>query len=272
MDNKNSPKNILIVGMPRSGTSMTTNIFVRQGYYVAEDLKSQTRQGDKDNPAGYFEAEQLIEANVSVFNAAGYPHHNTWLFDAIDVETANSIDNVRPEESHRALVDSYNQHNPWVWKDPRLCYTLGYWWNILDKDSTAVLLLRRNPMDIYQSFLRMNWRKGSEEDKQDVLEREIAHITAAKKTIEALDIPYVEIDYGKFESNPKEIIGKLNSTFNLNLKVTDLGYDKKLNHKGFKGKIGVYLRRLKSFLFPHWLRSFIKVMLPKFLLEKLKKN
>ena len=46
---------------------MTTNIFVRQGYFVTQDLKSQTRQGDKDNPAGYFEAESLIEANVDVF-------------------------------------------------------------------------------------------------------------------------------------------------------------------------------------------------------------
>ncbi|MEJ2363028.1 MAG: hypothetical protein P8Z75_16755 [Gammaproteobacteria bacterium] len=48
--------NTIVVGMPRSGTSMTAAIFARAGYYVSGDDEKQLRIGDEYNPDGYWEA------------------------------------------------------------------------------------------------------------------------------------------------------------------------------------------------------------------------
>jgi hypothetical protein len=74
------PKNVIVVGMPRSGTSLTASIFSRKGYYVSGNEARELQAGDGHNPFGYCEAKGLIERNVELFSAAGYPHDNTWKF------------------------------------------------------------------------------------------------------------------------------------------------------------------------------------------------
>lgn len=174
------PKNVLIVGMPRSGTSMTASIFASNGYFVAEDSKNELRPGDEYNPSGYWEAEDLIKCNAEIFNAAGFHHDNTWLYNSIDDEQAASILTLEPLPEHEHLVDKFNKQGPWLWKDPRLCYTLGYWWPLLNHETTSVLLLKREPKEIYNSFIRLKWRSTSQQDKKDVILRIQKHMDAAE--------------------------------------------------------------------------------------------
>ena len=153
-------KNVLVVGVPRSGTSMTAHIFVTKGYFVAKDAETELHSGDEFNPKGYWEANSLIEANVDLFKSVGYAFHNTWMFEPITDEQAARIPAVEKMPRHRELVDGYDANRPWIWKDPRLCYTLGYWWQFMNPETTAVLLLRRKVEHVFQSFLRMGWRKA----------------------------------------------------------------------------------------------------------------
>ena len=55
--------NAIVIGMPRSGTSMVTNIFAKSGFFLAEDESNELRAGDEFNPSGYWEAQDLISAN-----------------------------------------------------------------------------------------------------------------------------------------------------------------------------------------------------------------
>ena len=64
------PRNIIVVGTPRSGTSLAASIFARLGHFVADDEAAQLRDPDHFNPGGYWEAEPLIEANASLFQRA----------------------------------------------------------------------------------------------------------------------------------------------------------------------------------------------------------
>ncbi len=259
-------KNALIVGMARSGTSMTTRIFTGQGYFVAEDEKEQLREADHYNPSGYWEAQPLIDANVDVFKAVGFEHDNTWMFDAISAESIEQVSAVKPFEHHRKLVDNYNQHSPWVWKDPRLCYTLNYWWPLLDQNNSVVILLTRKPEEIYQSFVRLKWRESTRQDKDECYQRIADHISHARKVITEQNIPFVEVDYSDFETQPQQTVDKLNQFFDLSLSLSDLGYDKSLNHKGIRGKLIILSDRLAEKM-PSGLRRFIKSLLPNCLLK-----
>jgi len=261
-------KNVIIVGSPRSGTSMTTRIFAQNNYFVAEEASTQLRQGDEYNPSGYWEAEPLIQANVDVFSAAGFDYDNTWLYDAISKQQAEKIYQISPLEQHRSLVNTYYQNSPWVWKDPRLCYTLPYWWQLMDPDNTGVLLLKREPEEIYQSFLRLKWRSGSTAEKETTLKLIQDHLDAAEAAVKKLNIPHIVVNYADFGKAPHQTVAAINKFFNLALTAADLGYDNKLNHTGLKGKLTYFLDRFAEKI-PAGLRRFLKNLIPKKLLNNL---
>lgn len=238
------PKNVIIVGMPRSGTSMTASIFVRRGYFAAEEENSHLRDGDSFNPGGYFEADDLIEANVEVLKRVGYEHHNTWKFDPFRPDQVENIASLSASDSHVKLVQSFDQHAPWVWKDPRLCYTLGYWWPLVNHSNTRVLLLRRNADDIFKSFKRVGWRNESPEDKRDVQTRTQDHIREAEKAIRFHGIPYCEIDYSDFRNDVEKVIATIESTLGILLTREDLGFRPEFDHSSGRGSVERFMEKI----------------------------
>lgn len=263
------PKNVLVVGMARSGTSLTASIFAKNGYFLAKDESKELKEGNAFNPTGFFEAETVIDMNRDVFKAVGYQADNSWMFEPIESRHIEAIGRLSPLAGHEELVAFYNSKSPWVWKDPRLCYTLEYWWPMMDSN-TAVLLVRRKPDAIYNSFLRTGWITTSSEDKRATFERIEQHIAQAVSVIERLNIPYVEIDYDDFKSSPQAVCDKLNAGFDLNITPDGLNYEDAYNHSTFMGRlstrIDVVLNRLpKSWI--HTLKrlapsAFLRVLFP----------
>lgn len=260
--------NAIIVGMPRSGTSMTTAIFSRKGYFVAEDETKELRKGDEYNPSGYWEAEPLINANTEVFQSAGFMRDNTWLYENIEHQQLLKILELKKSESHADLVQQYYNHSPWIWKDPRLCYTIGYWWQYMNPENTRVLLLKRDPKEIYQSFLRVKWRSTNKADKEDTFKRVEEHINAAELAIQKHNIPHIVIDYADFESDPTSTAKKIGDCFRMELNADELGFSSKLNNSHLSGKISTTLDRMADKL-PDGLRKTIKFLVPKSLLKKI---
>ena len=207
------PKNVIVVGMPRSGTSLAARVFAKKGYYVTSSEQDELPTGDEQNPFGYWEAESLIKLNVEILNRAGFPFHNTWTYGPIRPEHLAKIHGLDRTEVHRAYLNTYDEHSPWVWKDPRLCYTLAYWWPMMNPNTTSVLLLRRNPDEIYQSFRRMNWRSSSEQDKKDVFLRIDDHLKAAEQAIGKYNIPYIEINDQEYLLRPTQPPRELLNSF-----------------------------------------------------------
>jgi len=267
----NTPKNVLVVGMPRSGTSMTASIFTRNGYFVAENESKELRKGDEFNPSGYWEAESLIKCNAEIFEASGFQHNNTWLFDSITDNQASNISKVTPLNNHKDLISKFENNRPWIWKDPRLCYTLSYWWPLLNPETTRVLLLKRDPNEIYNSFLRVKWRTPSETNKLDVFNRIEHHLKAAKKAIEQYNIPHVEIHYSDYKNNPDDTVKKINQTFNIHIQTNDIGYNHKLNNQSFNGVILRIINRVGDIL-PSNIRTIIKKLIPTFVWKIINPN
>lgn len=236
------PKNAVIVGMPRSGTSLTAAILVSKGYYVGSNRLSYFQHGDEDNPFGYFEADNLIDRNIEVLRKTGFYYANTWMFGELLQSSIDQIPHLTASDVDRQLVEAYREHAPWVWKDPRLCFTLRYWWPLLDGSRTGVLLLRRDWLDVYHSFRRMGWCAGGSIARARVKKLVEQHLGTAETTIEALSIPFVEVDYAEFMEMPHRVAKRIGEFFELDLSVQDLNVRPELNHSRIGGKVSTYLR------------------------------
>ena len=264
MKSVSKPKNVIVVGMPRSGTSMTSSIFANCGYFVTENNDTELRASDEYNPTGYWEADSLIKSNAEIFTAAGYPHDNTWLYSSISSEQAQKISKLKPTIEHINLVQKYNNNRPWLWKDPRLCYTLPYWWPLFDSDSTKVLFLKRDPKEIYNSFTRLKWRTGSTEDKNDVYTRIDNHMAAVESALKTYKIPHIVINYSDYKEHDDETAKKLSRFFGVDLKKEDLGYQQKYNSYSLQGIILRVVDKAGDLL-PDSTRTFLKKLIPVFI-------
>ncbi len=239
-------KNTIVIGMPRSGTSMTAAIFARQGYFLAADTNEELRPGDEHNPEGYFEAAGLVERNVHLFRRVGYTAHNSWLFQAITDLQADQLHTLERTHTDAQFVGTYEQHSPWLWKDPRLCYTLGYWWPLLNPDTTRVLVLRRRPEETWNSFLRLEWREYNENERADVYQRINHHLTAAMKTIERLAIPHIVVHYDEYSQAPVAAADRINGCMGLQLDVDALGFDGSLNSTTLPRRLSTFIQKQRS--------------------------
>ena len=250
--------------MPRSGTSLTASIFTNQNYFVAEDENNELRPGDEFNPSGYWEAETLIQSNKEIFAAAGFKYDNTWLYDPISDEQAANILALQPSTKHQLLVEKFNIQSPWIWKDPRLCYTLGYWWPLLNAETTRVLFLKRDPNEIYNSFIRLKWRSITNADKTDVLSRIHEHLKVTEEVLKKYNIPHIVVHYSDYKTKPDVTINKLNQFFDLDLTKEDLGYEHKYNNQSFQGSVLRITNKVGDLL-PDKVRTLIKKIVPNFI-------
>lgn len=234
------PRNVIIVGPPRSGTSLTSDIFARRGYYTGEGL----RVGDDYNPFGYYEAEDLINANVSLFEAAGYPHHNTWKFDPITAEQIESIGRMSVRDEHRNLLAQWGQHTPWMWKDPRFAITLEYWAQLIDGDSTGVILTSRNPEDVYWSFRRKGWCDSGPDDRRRAIGIIEQHADNARQVIERLGVPHITIAYNEYHDAPVKVAARISEFTRMIVTVADLNFHATLDHSTGSSRLAGHMRIL----------------------------
>jgi len=261
-------KNVIIVGAPRSGTSMTALIFTRKGYFVTDDADADLQEANEFNPDGFWEASRLRQGNEQLFAEAGFPFANTWLFEPITDEAADKILTLPTDDDHVKLVAHYNSKSPWMWKDPSLCFTLGYWWKLMDPETTGVLFLRRNSDEIYQSFLRLQWCKADKQSKKIALRRIKHHMEYVEKTLKTNNIPHIVIDYSEYDKAPEQTAQRIGEYFGLNLSVADLGFNRKYRTSGLRGRVMRLMNQLSELL-PDSLRKTIKRLMPVKLLKLL---
>lgn len=255
-------RNAIVVGLPRSGTSLTAGIFVKKNYRTPADLLPT----NEANPFGYWEAESLNDHNAAILGAAGFPFHNTWMFDRIQPEQAKRIYELTPFPEHKRYLQAFEQHRPWVWKDPRFCYTLAYWWPMMDPKTTGVLLVRRTKGAIFRSFDRLDWSRPLAQGRDDFYARVDDHLGAAMAAIHAFDIPYIEIDYDQFLDAPELAACRLSEFFGISVTAADLNVRRELNHNYMRGRLSGALRTLTRIL-PTRSKRVIRQFVPQFVMD-----
>ncbi len=237
------PKNVIIVGPPRSGTSLTAAVFARRGYYVGPIASSAIRDGDDNNPYGYFEADALVEQNVAILREAGFDFHNTWKYEAISASAIERIRDMPACSSQRHFVSEHADHQPWMWKDPRLCFTLPVWARIVPPASTVIVVVRRKTEEILRSFLRMGWCEDTPESRRRAAEAIELHAACAAWSATATGLPHLFVDYADYLRDAAGVAGELSRLCDVALDAADLNVRPELSHSCLRGRLSARLRR-----------------------------
>ncbi len=137
MTPESSRKNLVVLGMHRSGTSMIAGLLARCGWYVGED--DELMEAAADNPRGFYERQDVVAINQSLLQDQG----RDW-FNPVLCQPISRSDDIAD------LMASLGEHSPWLIKDPRLAITWTAWAS--DLENAQLVFVYRSPLAVASSL------------------------------------------------------------------------------------------------------------------------
>jgi len=204
-------KNVIILTHGWTGSSVFTALIARAGYWTGN---STFEKRDYDT----YENSKLIELNRKMLIDLGYTGDHEHEFDPKVVSDlalrASDID-LSP---YCEFIDSCNENQPWIWKDPRLTWTIRVWANLMQLDNVAFVILTR---DDEQAWISSNLRKHIQ--SQQFTRRYNKGITdSLKQFLVSRDQKFLEFEFEDLLIEPKMTIDKLNDFLDTSLLMDDL--------------------------------------------------
>ncbi len=141
-----SSKVLIITGMHRSGTSLTSHYLSECGLHIGDNLINYDISNPLGDYKGHHEDKDFLDFHKQVLQNKGI---NT--FPANEFRLPVRVGN-RDRERALELLKSRAEISQWGWKDPRTTLFLNFWHEIIE--NARYLFLFRHPLAVVDSLLR----------------------------------------------------------------------------------------------------------------------
>lgn len=140
-------KQVIVLGMHRSGTSLLTNLLHAMGCYTGP--ASELLPANEQNPAGFWERIDANLIDMEILRRCGA----TWC----EISTFSPFrcgDDARGHSTQRiqAVVDNISAHPVSVLKEPRMCLVFDAWRPLLP--APLCIFMVRRPVEVAASLKR----------------------------------------------------------------------------------------------------------------------
>ena len=219
-------KNLIILTNGLAGSSVLAGLLSRGGYWLGKETF-------KKHDYNTYENLQLVELNKDLFKQSKYSGKYEMVFDQKDIDHfINMRDSIDPTP-FSSFIDTCNEHQPWLWKDPRLWLTIHYWKPLLNLDRIQFIVLTRDPM---QTWISTTIRRQIQSPAYCKNYMESIH-NSIITFLEKNQLPYLDLIYEDLITAPDDTIDKINIFTGNDLTKDDL-------KNVFKGTLGKKQRSL----------------------------
>jgi len=203
--------NVIILTTGISGSSVITGFLAKSGFWPGDDTVF------KDNLTGKYETyenKKLVDLNNSLVKEAGVEFEGKARYDANARDKLNDIYAEIDTTKYNKFIEECNSHSPWIWKDPRLFLTIGFWRNCLDLNNTKVIVLHRNSYELWKSLTikRIIYSYRYLKNSEDKTRYELLNY------LESNNFSFISLEYDQFTQDLVTSINKLNKFIGSNLK------------------------------------------------------
>lgn len=132
---------LIIVGMHRSGTSLTASLLQSAGLDIGQYLV----EGNFSNIKGHFENFDFFSFHRDVLSSLG-------LNDGWTIEKTINVPEYYIDKARLLIQKSTSLTQPWGWKDPRTTLFLNFWSHLLPQ--AKFLVIYRSPWEVLDSLYR----------------------------------------------------------------------------------------------------------------------
>jgi len=202
--------NVILLTSGLSGSSVLTGLIARAGYWTGKS----TFKKEYDT----YENQELIDLDLQLIRHADYTGNYTMEFSADAIARIASLSNNIDDRLFRQFLQTCSQHRPWIWKDPRLWLTIGFWRNLLNLEECRFILLSRSlPNSWVSSTLRRQIRSYRSLKRYEQSIRD-----SITDFLKSNGLPYLHITFENLVACPEETIRDLNAYLGTDLTVEDL--------------------------------------------------
>lgn len=226
--------NIVVLTTGLSGSSVVTGFLAQKGYWLGDKTIF------KSNASGHYETyenERLVELNDQLLATLDIELNESSWYDADLFERIQKSSKEVDTKEFIEFINYCQQHGKWIWKDPRLWITMGFWGELLQSHDIKYIVISRQPVSLWVSL--MNKRQIVSYSKLKISERS-SHDRIIRYLVDC-DFPNVTINYDTLVEHPKAEIHRLNYFLNSN-------YTLKTFHDLYKGKVGGKTFSNKNFI------------------------
>lgn len=204
-------KNAIILTNGLSGSSVLAGLIARAGYWTGA---STFKKADYDT----YENEQLVELNQRLLAASGYRGDYAMVFSAELVHQVAALYGKIEHGPFEDFVRLCERHRPWIWKDPRLTFTIRFWARFLDLSQCRFIVLTRG---LWQSWVSTTLRRQIQ--TIDYLRRYTAGVIGAGRDfLREAGVPHLEVRYEDLIVKPQSTIEAINRFLGSALTLSDL--------------------------------------------------
>jgi hypothetical protein len=133
---------IVVLGMHRSGTSALANVIGRLGAALGTD--ADVSDGSENKP--------IRACNAAILDALG----GHWSAPVgFEPGWTNQPEVVELDAQVRSALDRLPKSGVFAWKDPRTCFTFGFWTQRLTTEPVVIMSFR-HPLEVADSLNRRN--------------------------------------------------------------------------------------------------------------------
>lgn len=203
-------KNVVILTGGLSGSSVLAGLIARAGYWL----------GNETTKVKYntFENSKLVKLNIELFRKSGY------LWRGIDDIPPPSIDRILEESrnldltKYQQFIEECNTHKPWLWKDPRLSYTMFFWKKLIDYKSCKYILITRDPKQTWTGIV-IRGKSAVPYDKLGNIQQSC--FNASHRFIKQEGLEHFIMTFEDLILHPDESLSDINGFLETNLDIED---------------------------------------------------
>ncbi len=144
---------IIVLGAPRSGTSLIAGVLHSRGIAMGSDLL----EPDSGNPHGYFEDIDFIDFHRQLLARTAASVGRVFEDSTMREQAFDFEPTLADITTAKALIEQRSELSSWGWKDPRTCLFLPFWRKLLP--DARFIIAYKHPLEMSASLLRMgkNW-------------------------------------------------------------------------------------------------------------------
>lgn len=233
-------KNVIILTHGWTGSSVFTALIAQAGYWYGEKTFQKVDYDTHEN----LELIQLNKKMLQELEFEGDHEHEFSHDEIIRLEKKAEKLDFSP---YREFVERCDQNQPWIWKDPRLTWTIRIWAKMLNLENIAFIILTR---DDEQAWISSNLRRHIQSRRfTSAYNKGITD--SLKEFLRLHQIEYVELEFEDLLLRPEVTIGELNKYLGISLTMEDVKkvYNGPLyrKSKGFKDKVKAMAIYLKNY-------------------------
>lgn len=203
-------KNIIILTGGLSGSSVLAGLLATKGYWLGSETKK-IRYPTNEN-------SRLVDLNIEILQRSGYGWDDAVDIPPPSVASIQAIAGQADLAHFKSFVAECHDNSPWLWKDPRLCYTIYFWKNFLDLSNCKFILMSR---DIQQAWtgIVLKGKMPITFDDLNVVETNCLEHSKAFFKQENLD--FLPVVFEDLLVDPQKTIQQLNAFLEIDLNLQD---------------------------------------------------